>query len=195
MGSALIAGLLSGIFVIAGVLLGARLQTRNIEREHARAMAVQRDDIIADLRAPVTTLITQALMLRSAGRRYRTVPISVKFKAYGETATDPRVTAIEAELARLYRDTVSVINEISVAIARLRLLEPAMRPLLTRLDDAVNSLVTNNGAPEEAFTGHCAEVRHVALEIDQMRDELAEAEQQGQENRTKASPGASRSRR
>jgi hypothetical protein len=181
MGSALIAGLLSGIFVIVGVLLGARLQTRNTEREHARATAAQRDEIIAGLRAPVATLTAQALMYRGATHRLRTVPVTVKFKAFGETTTDPRVTAIEAELTQLYRDMIPAINDISVASARLRLLEPAMRPLLTRLNDAVNSLLANTGAPEEEFTKHRAELRHVALEIDQMRDKLAEAEQQQQQ--------------
>jgi hypothetical protein len=61
-GSALIAGILSGVFVIVGVVLGAWLQSRSTDREHERAAAAQRDEILAGLSAAVITLLTQAKM-------------------------------------------------------------------------------------------------------------------------------------
>ena len=62
-GSALIAGILSGVFTMAGVLLGTRLQSRSADREQARAAAGQRDEILASLAGAIGSLEVQAELL------------------------------------------------------------------------------------------------------------------------------------
>lgn len=64
-GSALIAGILSGVFTMAGVLLGTKLQSRSADREQARAAAGQRDEILASLAGAVGSLEVQADLLHA----------------------------------------------------------------------------------------------------------------------------------
>ena len=64
-GSALIAAILSGVFTMAGVLLGTRLQSRSADREQARAAAGQRDEILASLAGAVGGLEVQADLLHA----------------------------------------------------------------------------------------------------------------------------------
>lgn len=180
-GSALIAGVLSGVFAIAGVLLGARLQRRSANRERARAAAVQRDEILASLAGAVSTLLTQASVWHSTAWKLRlSEPIEVmgptrtlRRTPTGELPDGERLARMEGEIERLRRDVILVVSEISVLCSRLEFIEPAMRALGEQLGVVVTRLIAGVGAPDEEFKTRRDEVRTASLAMDRRRNELA----------------------
>jgi hypothetical protein len=119
-GSALIAGILSGVFLIVGVFLGAWLQSRSADRERERAAAALRDEILAALSAAVATLLTQAQLWRATAAR-AVGPVRITGYPFKSAPLDPRAEQAEGELERLRLAVIPVINEISLYTNRLSL--------------------------------------------------------------------------
>lgn len=177
-GAALIAGILSGVFVILGVVLGAWLQGRSTDREHARAAAAQRDEILAALSAAVSTLLTQAQLWRAtaspgvgpAAFRF----VSTPGRGLGLEPPDPRAALVAGELERLRNAIIPVINEISLFTNRLILSDPVLRPQAERLMSAVRALLANVGGTAERFRECYDELLGADRALRRKRDELAE---------------------
>ncbi len=143
-GSALIAGILSGVFVIVGVLLGTWLQGRSTDREHERAAAATRDEILAALGAAVITLLTQAeVWHHTAARRRNLTQVPGNLAELTGGPPDPRAIQLAGELERLRHAMIPVTNEISLYTIRLNLSDPALRPQVARLMAAVRAIVAN----------------------------------------------------
>jgi hypothetical protein len=176
-GSALIAGILSGVFVIVGVLLGARLEGCSADQERARLVAGQRDEILASLAGTVTTLLTQATLWHDAAWRQR---INEPFKAMrlprpGQEPDDPRLARIEGEIERFRRDVVLAVSEISVLCSRLEHVEPVMQPMCEQLGSAVSRLVAATWGSDAEFKTRRDEVFEASKAMYRKRNELAEA--------------------
>ncbi len=172
-GAALIAGILSGVFVILGVVLGARLQSRSTDREHERAAAAQRDEILAALSAAGATLLTQVTLWRAIAAR-RKDPISGYLAEVIGKPPDPRATQIAGELERLRNAVIPLINEITLLTGRLSFSDPVLRPQAERLAVAVHMLVTDVGGPEDRFQRDYDEIVNASRALRRQRDELAE---------------------
>lgn len=169
-GAALIAGILSGVFVILGVVLGAWLQGRSTDREYARAAAALRDEIVAALSAAVSTLLTQAQLWRATSASGVSPPRVVYTAESGfGVSPDPRAAQVAGELERLRAAIIPVINEISLYTNRLILSDPTLRPQVERLMSAVRALVANVG--EQRRYNELVEANRA---LRRKRDELAE---------------------
>jgi hypothetical protein len=176
-GSALIAGILSGVFTMAGVLLGTRLQSRSADREQARAAAGQRDEILASLAGAVGSLEVQADLLHAKVWKFHLDrPLEVPGKRISRTGgpvDDERLARMEGDIERLFRDVISVVSEISVLCSRLEFAAPAIKPLGEGLAGTVTWLIEGVAAPDEEFRRRLGKVRTAFRAIDGKRDELA----------------------
>ena len=173
-GAALIAGILSGVFVIVGVVLGAWLQSRSAERERARAASGQRDEVPAALTGVVNAVLAQAVLWHGAAQRARLIePHGAALLRDLGKRPDPQLAGIEAEIERLRRDVISAVSEISVLVSRLGYIEPAMLASGERLGVAVRRLLAGIGA-SEGFETRLDEVRQATYALRRKRDELAE---------------------
>jgi hypothetical protein len=190
-GSALIAGILSGVFVIVGVLLGTWLQSRSAERERVRAASGQRDEILAALNGAVSAVLSQALVWRRAALRAQFIEpddAAIRRQLIGKPP-DPQIAGIEAEIERLRRDVISVVSEMSVLVSRLGYIEPAMLPLGERLGVAVDWLIADIGA-SKGFQTRLDEVRQAAYAMNRKRGELTEQDgPQGRRAKRRAPDG------
>ncbi|MGO8892382.1 MAG: hypothetical protein ACLP8X_01800 [Streptosporangiaceae bacterium] len=174
-GSALIAGILSGVFVIVGVLLGTWLQGRSTDREHERAAAATRDEILAALGAAVITLLTQAeVWHHTAARRRNLTQVPGNLAELTGGPPDPRAIQLAGELERLRHAMIPVTNEISLYTNRLNLSDPALRPQVARLMAAVRAIVANMGGHEDQFRDLYDKVVSANRALRHKRDELAE---------------------
>ncbi len=176
-GSALIAGILSGVFTMAGVLLGTRLQSRSADREQARAAAGQRDEILASLAGAVGSLEVQADLLHAKVWKFQVDrPLEVAGRWISRTGgpvDGERLARMEGEVERIFRDVIFVVSEISVLCSRLEFAAPAIKPLGEGLAGAVNRLIEGAGAPDEEFRKRLGKVRTAFRAINCKRDELA----------------------
>lgn len=171
-GSALVAGILGGVFTIAGVLLGTRLQSRSAGREQARAAAGQRDEVLASLAGAVGSLEVQADLLHAKVRQLGRLPLRSEDLMAGRLDYDGRHQRTQ-EVERTFRDVIFVVSEISVLCSRLEFAAPAIKPLGEGLAGAVNQLIERAGAPDEEFRKRLGEVRTAFRAINCKRDELA----------------------
>ncbi len=171
-GSALIAGILSGVFTMAGVLLGTRLQSRSADREQARAAAGQRDEILASLAGAIGSLEVQAELLHIKVGQLGRLPLRTEDLMAGRLDYDGRHKRT-LEVERSFRDATFVVNEISVLCSRLEFAAPAMKPLGEGLTGTVARLTERVGAPDEEFKTRLGEVRAAFRAIGCKRDELA----------------------
>jgi hypothetical protein len=169
-GSGLIAGILSGVFVIVGILLGATLQRRSTDQERIRADGAMRDEILARLSGPITALITQAREL------HHLVP----------KPDDPQLERLKAQMERLHRDLLQASSEISVLFERLEYLEPAMLPVIEQATVAIEALLTGTRkASDSEFNTRIEQVKSAGLAMNRKRHELA----------AEAGPGGRRAKR
>ena len=168
----LVAGIIGGVFAIAGVLLGARLQRRSADEERIRAAEAKRDEILASLAGPVSILIAQAVDLRDAMQVLARMELRRKSTA-DEQPDDPGLARLDERFRGLYGEVIRLTGEISVLCERLKFLEPAMRHVTEQLTGAVQLLISDIGTVSgEEYQTRLAEVRSAALAIDRKRNEL-----------------------
>lgn len=166
----LVAGILGGVFAIAGVFLGARLQRRSADEERIRAAEAKRDEVLASLAGPVNILIAQARELREAALVLARMELQRKSNA-DEQPDDPGLARLDERFRGLYGEVIRLTGEISVLCERLKFLEPAMLPVTEQLTGAVQQLIAFDASDTE-FKTRLEEVKSAALAIDRKRNEL-----------------------
>jgi hypothetical protein len=168
----LVARILGGVFAIAGVFRGGRLQRQSADNERIRAAEAKRDDILATLAGPVAILIVRADDFRDAANDLARMELRQE-SAGDEQPADHRHARLEERFLGIHGEVIRLMSEISVLCERLQFLEPAMLPVTEQLAGAVQLLISDIGtASDTEFQTRLEEFKSANLAIERKRNEL-----------------------
>jgi len=168
----LVAGIIGGVFAIAGVFLGGRLQRQSADNERIRAAEAKCDDILATLAGPVTILIVRARELRDTAFDLGRMELRRESDA-DEQSDDHRHARLEERFRELHGEVIRLISEITVLCQRMQFLEPTMLPVTKQLAWAVELLISDTGrASDTEFQTRLEEVKNADLAVKRKRNEL-----------------------